>query len=97
MTKDRQSDPPSWLQPPLFMIGQDGRGNWVVQDRTGKRGGLFVSREAALRYVRSENGFGPRAVVMVSGDFELDLRCCSPRIRSVATSRHRLARPASRW
>ena len=36
------------------------------------RGGLFVSREAALRYVRSENGFKPQAVVMVSGGVELD-------------------------
>jgi hypothetical protein len=54
------------------MVGQDRRGNWVVQDQKGMRGGLFVSREAALRYVRSENGFKPQAVVMVSGGVELD-------------------------
>jgi hypothetical protein len=54
------------------MVGQDKRGNWVVQDQKGMRGGLFVSREAALRYVRSENGFKPQAVVMVSGGVELD-------------------------
>jgi hypothetical protein len=53
-------------------VGQDKRGNWVVQDQKGMRGGLFVSREAALRYVRSENGFKPQAVVMVSGGVELD-------------------------
>ena len=71
MTQKQQSEPPSWLQPPLFMVGQDRRGNWVVRDQTGMRGGLFVNREAALRYVRSENGFKPQAVVMVSGGFEL--------------------------
>jgi hypothetical protein len=27
-------------------------GNWVVQEQSGNRGGLFVSRDAALRYVR---------------------------------------------
>jgi len=55
------------------MVRQDGRGNWVVQDQKGMRGGLFMSREAALRYVRSENGFKPQAVVMVSGGLELDM------------------------
>src|SRR5262249_529038 len=73
MRQDKKSEPPSWLRPPLFMVGQDGRGNWVVQDQKGMRGGLFISREAALRYVRSENGFKPQAVVMVCGGFGLDL------------------------
>jgi hypothetical protein len=73
MTQDQQSEPPSWLRPPLFMVGQDRRGNWVVQEQKGMCGGLFISREAALRYVRSENEYKPRAVVMVSGDFELEM------------------------
>jgi hypothetical protein len=68
------TEPPSLFRPPIFMIGRDGRGNWVVQDQEGMAGGLFVTRDAALRYVRSENGYQPRAVVMVSGNFELDMR-----------------------
>jgi hypothetical protein len=32
MTKAKQAEPPSWLQRPHFMVGQDRRGNWVVQD-----------------------------------------------------------------
>jgi hypothetical protein len=83
MTQDQQNEPPSLFRPPLFMVGQDRKGNWVVQDRKGMRGGLFVSREAALRYVRSENGFQPQAVVMVSGGFELDAN------RNVAASARR--------
>ena len=85
MTQHQLSEPPSWLQPPLFMVGQDRRGNWVVQDQKGTRGGLFINREAAFRYVRSENGFKPQAVVMVSGGFELDMsrnRGGSPRAES---------------
>jgi hypothetical protein len=73
MTKDQQSEPPSWLRPPVFVMGQDKRGNWVVQDQKGMRGGLFVNREAALRYVRSENGFKSQAVVLVSSAIELDM------------------------
>jgi hypothetical protein len=73
MTRDQQSEPPSWLRPPVFVMGQDKRGNWVVQDQKGMRGGLFVNREAALRYVRSENGFKSQAVVLVSSAIELDM------------------------
>ena len=87
MTQGQQSEPPSWLRPPLFMVGQDRRGNWVVQDKKGTRGGLFVNREAALRYVRSENGFKPQAVVMVSGGFELDMnRNAGAVLRAESTS-----------
>jgi hypothetical protein len=55
------------------MVGQDHSGNWVVRDQDGIRGGLFISRDAAFRFVRSENGYRPQAVVVVSGDFELHM------------------------
>ena len=58
--------------PQVFMIGQDSRRNWVVRDQSGLRGGLFVGRAQALRYVRDEAGDHPRAIVMISGAFELD-------------------------
>jgi hypothetical protein len=70
---NNNAEPPSSPKPPLFMIGQDGRGNWVVQDKSGIRGGLFVDRAEALRYVRFENGSQTPAVVVVSGILELDL------------------------
>jgi hypothetical protein len=73
MMQGKQAEPPSWLRPPVFMIGQDRRGNWVVQDQKGVRGGLFVDRAAALRFVRFENGDRPQAVVMVSDGLELEL------------------------
>jgi hypothetical protein len=57
----------------LFYIGKDSRGNWIVQDQKGLRGGLFVDRKEALRYALFENGNEPRAVVMVPGVFELDM------------------------
>jgi hypothetical protein len=71
--RTNNAEPPSCLKPPLFMIGQDAKGNWVVQDQNGVRGGLFVDRPEALRYVRLENGNQPGAVIAVSGVLELDL------------------------
>ena len=73
MKQTQEAEPPSCLQFPLFMVGQDSRGNWVVQDQSGSRGGLFVDRDEALRFVRSENGNRPQAFVMVNEVLELDM------------------------
>lgn len=54
MKQAQASEPPSTSQDSLFMVGQDSHGNWVVQDQSGTRGGLFVDRLDALRYVRAE-------------------------------------------
>ena len=58
---------------PLFMIGKDSRGNWVVQDQQGICGGLFVNRAEALKFAMFENGNRPQAVIMMPGIFELDM------------------------
>ena len=70
MRKTTESEPPP--RSSVFVIGQDRRGNWVVRDQSGLRGGLFVGRAEALRYVRDEAGNHPRAIVMVNGAFEFD-------------------------
>jgi hypothetical protein len=57
----------------LFLIGQNRRGQWVVQDQRGSRGGLFVSRAAAVKFALFENGKRPELVVEMPGHFELDL------------------------
>jgi hypothetical protein len=65
------------IEPPsrnhLFMIGRNSRGNWVVRDQAGLRGGLFIDRTEALRFALFENGRRPQAVLMVPGILELDL------------------------
>ena len=80
MTQAQQGEPPSWLRPPLFSVGQNSRGNWVVQDQKGIRGGLFVDRDAALRFVRAESGHRSNAFMMVSGILELDLGRTPPAV-----------------
>ena len=43
MKQAKQAEPPSWFRPPVFMVGQNRRGNWVVRDQKGVCGGLFVN------------------------------------------------------
>jgi hypothetical protein len=59
--------------PFLFFIGQDSRGNWVVQDQQHTCGGLFVRRAEALRFALFENGNRPQSIIMVPGSLELDM------------------------
>ena len=78
---DRASEPPSCLQPPVFMIGRDSSGHWVVQEPGGTRGGLFVSRGEALKFVKNENAVHLHAVVWVGGILELNASF-APAVRS---------------
>lgn len=61
------------------MIGRNSRGNWVAQEKSGVRGGLFINRAEALKYARFESGNHPHAVVMVSGNLELDISSTAAR------------------
>ena len=72
MTK---GEPPSSSasKSPLFLVGKNSCGNWVVQDQSGLCGGLFVDRAEALKYAMFENGNRPQAVIMVPGVLELDM------------------------
>jgi hypothetical protein len=58
---------------PLFLIGQNRRGNWVAKMKHGLTGGLFINRAAALKFALFENGNHPEAVVTVPGVLELDI------------------------
>jgi hypothetical protein len=88
MQQREEAEPPSSLQAPSnlqapslqapsqarwFRVGRDSHGNWVVQDPRGIRGGLFIDRDQALRFVRAENGNRPGEFVMVGGVLELDV------------------------
>jgi hypothetical protein len=77
---------------PLFLVGRDSCGNWAAQDQSGLCGGLFVGRDAALKFAMSENGNRPQGVVMVTGVLELDISAKSS--RSTAKVRAPLQRVA---
>lgn len=70
---DDNGEPPSTGRAkPVFRIGRNSRGNWVVQDQSGLCGGLFVDRAEAVKFAMFENGNQPQAVIMVPGILELD-------------------------
>ena len=64
---------PSCSRSSLFLVGRNSRGNWVVQDQNGLRGGLFVDRAEALKFAMFDNGKRPQAVIMVPRILELDM------------------------
>lgn len=47
---------PPAVAPARFLVGCDGHGSWIVQDREGRIGGLFASETAALHFAREECG-----------------------------------------
>jgi hypothetical protein len=83
------SEPPS---SPIFFIGKDSHGHWVVQDQARLRGGLFVDRKEALKFAMFENGDKPQAVVMVPGVFELDMSRAASRVAQPAANMNATAR-----
>jgi hypothetical protein len=72
------------LRSPLFFVGRNSRGNWVVQDERQLCGGLFIDRAEALKFALFENGNKPQAVVMVPGIIELAMGTKSAAVRRSA-------------
>jgi hypothetical protein len=58
---------------PLFYIGRNGKGLWVVRDAEGRRGGLFLSRRSAVRFAREESEPAGCALMFLKGRLELDV------------------------
>lgn len=86
------NEPRSRLPQPIFVIGQDSCGNWVVQDQAGARGGLFVNRAEALRYIRLESA--RQALVIGAASLELELSTAAiagPELGCDATQERRVA------
>jgi hypothetical protein len=70
----KTGEPPSRIRSePLYLIGKNSRGQWVVQEQGGLCGGLFVNRAEAVKYAMYETGRCPQAVIMVPGILELNL------------------------
>lgn len=53
--------------PPSYLVGQDGEGHWVAVETGGRAGGIFRSRQDAIRYACVETGCRPDDVPLASG------------------------------
>jgi hypothetical protein len=69
MTTRQQAEPVSRSH--HFLVGRNSAGQWVARDREAHCGGLFDSRDEALRFVLRELGESPSAIVLVSDVLEL--------------------------
>ncbi|CAH1662304.1 hypothetical protein [Chelatococcus asaccharovorans] len=80
----------------IFLVGQNRHGEWVVRNQSGSKGGLFTSREHAMKFALSECGKRPQAIALVAGIIELSLTTASPGVEGHAdpTMLHRMRRAA---
>jgi hypothetical protein len=56
----------------FFWLGLNSAGHWVVRETTGRRAGLFRTREAALKYVRDESIGGSFTILEQPEGLELE-------------------------
>ena len=57
---------------PCFLLGLNSAGGWVLRETTGRRAGLFRSREAAVKYARDESANGNFTILQQPEGLELD-------------------------
>jgi hypothetical protein len=74
----RAETTPRWTGLPLtrasksyFLLGQNAQGMWIIRESSGKKAGMFRSRQAALRFARLESP-DDYAVVHVNDAMEFD-------------------------
>lgn len=68
----KHTEPPS-CSAHIVLIGKNRRGGWVALEQTGRYGGLFVSRAAAIKFSLSQNGSRPEAIFDAAHVLELSL------------------------
>jgi hypothetical protein len=49
----------------FVFVGRNDRGGWIVRDRRGLRGGMFVDQSEARRFALAETGNCPEAIKTV--------------------------------
>jgi hypothetical protein len=67
---------------PLFYIGQNKKGRWVVRESEGRSGGLFLFKQWAVRFARRQSEPFGCAIMFLTEPIELDIdsqgRCAGP-------------------
>jgi hypothetical protein len=68
----KDTSPSGNLEPPTFYVGRNATGRWIAQDADHLRGGLFISRAAAMKFAMDETGHRADAIVTLDRFIELD-------------------------
>lgn len=58
---------------PLFYIGRNKNGVWVVREAEGPSGGLFLFKQSAARFARRQSEPDGCAMMFLADSFELDV------------------------
>lgn len=69
--QSRTSIEPPQPKPARFTIGRDHSGRWVVEDRDGLVGGVFISEHAALHFAADECGHDPEQICRAADEIVL--------------------------
>jgi hypothetical protein len=67
------------LDPLHFVVGQDRSGLWVVTETHGLYGGIFCSKDAALRFAKFESADKAGDWAVTAEPIEFDARRRAPR------------------
>jgi hypothetical protein len=59
--------------PASYLVGQDGEGHWVAIETGGRAGGIFRTRQDAIRYACVETGCRPGDVPLAAGPIQFRL------------------------
>jgi hypothetical protein len=62
----------SKLNDPIFLLGQNSRGQWVIKDLHGRMEGLFSARKEAIRFALYESGCRNPSVLPINGKLEME-------------------------
>jgi len=57
---------------PRFIVAHGCKGGWVVNDRLGLVGGIFITEAAARHFAIEESGYHPEEVLLSRADAEIE-------------------------
>ena len=76
---------------PLFYIGRNKSGLWVVREAAGGSGGLFIFKQSAARFARRQSEPGGCAMMFVAEPFELDVDNQGSRVAGLLAAAYKIA------
>jgi hypothetical protein len=86
----RRPDPSALSEAiPLFYIGRNKNGLWVVREAAGDSGGLFLFKQSAARFARRQSEPGGCAMMFLAERFDLDVENKGGRVAGVLATAYK--------
>jgi len=76
---------------PLFFIGRNRSGLWVVREAAGGSGGLFLFKQSAARFARRQSEPAGCAMMFLAEPFELDVENQGSRFAGLLAAASKIA------